>query len=50
MEQNDQLSKLAYAITGAIFEVNHTLGCGFLEAVYQQAEIERYKNWHLLKK
>ena len=37
MEQNDQLSKLAYAITGAIFEVNHTLGCGFLEAVYQQA-------------
>ena len=30
-----------YAIQGAIFEVYRTLGCGFLEAVYQQAlEVE----------
>ena len=30
-----------YAIHGAIFEVYRTLGCGFLEAVYQQAlEVE----------
>lgn len=30
-----------YAIQGAIFEVYRTLGCGFLEAVYQKAlEIE----------
>lgn len=31
----------AYIIQGAIFEVYRTLGCGFLEAVYQQAlEVE----------
>jgi GxxExxY protein len=31
----------AYVIQGAIFEVYRTLGCGFLEAVYQQAlEVE----------
>ena len=30
-----------YAIHGAIFDVYRTLGCGFLEAVYQQAlEVE----------
>lgn len=30
-----------YAIHGAIFEVYRVLGCGFLEAVYQQAlEVE----------
>lgn len=30
-----------YAIHGAIFEVYRTLGCGFLEAVYQKAlEVE----------
>ena len=30
-----------YAIQGAIFEVYRTLGCGFLEAVYQKAlEVE----------
>ena len=37
MENQDELSKLSYIITGAIFEVSHTLGCGFLEAVYQEA-------------
>ena len=26
-----------YAIQGAVFEVYQTLGCGFLEAVYQEA-------------
>lgn len=30
-----------YAIHGAVFEVYRTLGCGFLEAVYQKAlEVE----------
>lgn len=31
----------AFALQGAIFEVYRTLGCGFLEAVYQKAlEVE----------
>ena len=31
----------AYVIQGAVFEVYRTLGCGFLEAVYQKAlEVE----------
>lgn len=39
--ETDNVKDLAYQITGAIFEVNHALGCGFLEAVYQEAlEIE----------
>jgi len=33
--------KESYAIRGAIFEVYHEMGCGFLEAVYQEClEIE----------
>lgn len=28
--------KESYAIRGAIFDVYHELGCGFLEAVYQE--------------
>ncbi len=31
------LDKLTYAINGAIFEVNHGLGHGFLEKVYENA-------------
>ena len=27
----------AYAIRGACYEVYKTLGCGFLEAIYQEA-------------
>jgi GxxExxY protein len=26
----------SYAISGAVFEVYHEMGCGFLEAVYQE--------------
>ena len=34
-----------YKIVGAAFEVSNTFGCGFLEAVYQEAlEIEFYDN------
>jgi GxxExxY protein len=34
-----------FKIVGAAFEVSNTLGCGFLEAVYQEAlEIEFYDN------
>jgi len=31
------LDELSYAIIGAIFEVNHVLGPGFLEKVYENA-------------
>lgn len=31
------LNELIYTINGAIFEVNKTLGSGFLEKVYEQA-------------
>ena len=31
------LDKLTYSINGAIFEVNHELGHGFLEKVYENA-------------
>jgi len=31
------LNELTYTINGAIFEVNKTLGSGFLEKVYEQA-------------
>ena len=35
------LEKEGYEVMGAAFEVYNTLGCGFLEEVYQQAmEIE----------
>ena len=38
---DEEFKRLSYEITGAIFEVSHTLGSGFLEAVYQEAmEIE----------
>ncbi|RQD65514.1 MAG: GxxExxY protein [Desulfonatronovibrio sp. MSAO_Bac4] len=32
-----ELNELTYTINGAIFEVNKTLGSGFLEKVYEQA-------------
>jgi GxxExxY protein len=31
------LEKLTYSINGAIFEVNHELGHGFLEKIYEKA-------------
>lgn len=33
----EEYKELSYLITGAIFEVSHTLGCGFMEKVYQEA-------------
>ena len=40
-EQTEKFEKIlykeeSYAIQGAIFEVYHEMGCGFLEAVYQE--------------
>jgi GxxExxY protein len=41
MEDNILYKNEGYAIQGAIFEVYRTMGCGFLEAVYQEClEIE----------
>ena len=35
--QDDFFKQECYAIQGTVFEVYRTLGCGFLEAVYQEA-------------
>ena len=41
MEKKNIFWKEGYEIVGACFEVHKILGCGFLEAVYQEAlEIE----------
>jgi GxxExxY protein len=34
----------SYAIRGAIFEVYREMGCGFLEAVYQECLIKEFQN------
>ena len=34
---NTDLSNLTEAVLGAVFEVSNTLGCGFLEKVYERA-------------
>ena len=33
----DELDSLTERVLGAVFEVTHTLGAGFLEKVYQRA-------------
>ena len=39
--------KETYAIRGAIFEVYRELGCGFLEAVYQECLEKELKKWNI---
>ena len=46
IDQNLLLEKETYAIRGAVFEVYREMGCGFLEAVYQEClevELDRRK-------
>jgi len=38
------LNDITYKINGAIFEVNHELGAGFLEKVYQNALLTELKS------
>ena len=44
MEIND----ITYAINGAVFEVNHVLGPGFLEKVYEKALLIELKSRGLM--
>ena len=37
------INDLTYKINGAIFEVNHELGSGFLEKVYEKALLEELR-------
>ena len=39
--------KETYAIRGAVFEVYRELGCGFLEAVYQECLEKELKKWNI---
>ena len=40
-------SNECYALQGAVFEVYRTMGCGFLEAVYQECLIKEFINLHI---
>ena len=39
--------KETYAIRGAVFEVYRELGCGFLEAVYQECLEKELRKWNV---
>jgi GxxExxY protein len=51
-EKHESNAKIMYkeesfAIQGAIFEVYRTMGCGFLEAVYQECLCKEFSTCHI---
>ena len=54
-EQQEKFEKIlykeeSYAIQGAVFEVYREMGCGFLEAVYQECLQKEFRNRNVLFK
>lgn len=48
MQKDFLFEKESYAIRGAVFEVYREMGCGFLEAVYQECLEKELKNKNIL--
>jgi GxxExxY protein len=47
MPEKIQFKEESYAIQGAVFEVYRELGCGFLEAVYQECQERELRTRHI---